>query len=214
MAIVPSPHVRVTIVSGDLVLLDLDSDAYLALPRKDAAQATSALTGHPYDPGDAALEELMEAAMVQHSETAWEGHKAHPVMALPQPLEPSYLRKIWMLLPFSLATLMTIMSYRQPIHQLIQRLKQPRNARVLSPQYVGGIVQWFERLRILVPRSGRCLIQSIMLCHFLRLLGVPTQLVFGVRTHPFEAHCWVEWDRHVLNDSIDHAGWYSTIARF
>lgn len=214
MAIIPSPHVRVTNVSGDMVLLDLDSDAYLAIPREDAAQAAAALTGDPHEPTDAALQELLAADLFQHSENVWAGQKFCPVMALPQPMEPSCWLKIWMLLPFALATIMTFMSYRRPIRQLIRNRTYPCKARALSPQHLAGLIQWFERLRILVPRSGRCLIQSIMLSHFLRLQGIPTELVFGVRTHPFEAHCWIEWDGHVLNDSIDHAGWYSAIARF
>jgi hypothetical protein len=38
-------------------------------------------------------------------------------------------------------------------------------------------------------------------------------LVFGVRTHPFEAHCWLEKDRVILDDTVEHVRWFTPIAR-
>jgi hypothetical protein len=69
-----------------------------------------------------------------------------------------------------------------------------------------------ERLRPLVPRSGRCLPYSLLLLHFLKLRGVEADWVFGVRTHPFEAHCWVDVGGVVLNDSLEHVRWFTPIA--
>lgn len=109
---------------------------------------------------------------------------------------------------------MTLMSYCRSLGGLTEQAPAPASQDKYSPQRISGIVQWFERLRIFVPRSGRCLIQSLLLLHFLRLLGIRPELVLGVRTHPFEAHCWVEWNSLVLNDSVDHVSWYTTIARF
>ncbi len=70
----------------------------------------------------------------------------------------------------------------------------------------------FERIRPWVPRSGRCLPASMLLLRFLKLQGLRADWVFGVRTHPFEAHCWVQHDGVVLNDSLEHVRWFTPIA--
>ena len=70
----------------------------------------------------------------------------------------------------------------------------------------------FSRLSPWVPGSGRCVPSSILLLEFLKQHGIEADWVFGVRTYPFEAHCWVEKDGIVLNDSLEHVRWFTPIA--
>ena len=60
----------------------------------------------------------------------------------------------------------------------------------------------FTAARRLVPIAPHCLMDSLALLHFLppspKLL-----LVFGVKLDPFGAHCWVQRDDVLLNDSKD-----------
>lgn len=69
----------------------------------------------------------------------------------------------------------------------------------------------FHILRPLIPRIGRCLPQALVLRDFLALHGVETQIVFGVRSSPFEAHCWVERRGLVINDTVDHIRQFAPI---
>ncbi len=69
-----------------------------------------------------------------------------------------------------------------------------------------------DRLRPLIPRSGLCVPSSMLLLCYLRRHGIHAQWVFGVQTFPFEAHCWVEYDGVVLNDTLEHVCWYTPIA--
>lgn len=119
-----------------------------------------------------------------------------------------------MLLVFGLAAPLALASYYRSTKAVTGQAFTFGNRPELSARRVAGIVEWFASLRIFIPRTGRCLVQSLLLMHFLRLLRIHSELVFGVRTHPFEAHCWVEWNSYVLNDSIDHVCWYTVIARF
>ncbi|HEY0310958.1 MAG TPA: lasso peptide biosynthesis B2 protein [Allosphingosinicella sp.] len=76
------------------------------------------------------------------------------------------------------------------------------------------LAQRFDVMRPYLPGTSRCLPRSMLLLEFLRLKGEEAAWVFGVRTHPFSAHCWVQCGETVLNDTIDHVRWFTPIAVF
>ena len=47
--------------------------------------------------------------------------------------------------------------------------------------------------------------------HFLAAEGIQPDWVFGVKTEPFDAHCWVQHGDVVLNDAPDRVRQYSPI---
>jgi hypothetical protein len=77
-----------------------------------------------------------------------------------------------------------------------------------------SLARGFERLRPLLPGTALCLARSMLLLEFLRLNGIHANWIFGVRTRPFSAHCWVQAGETVLNDSVDHVRWFTPIAMF
>ena len=64
---------------------------------------------------------------------------------------------------------------------------------------------------LLLTSFEQCRFRSIVLTRFLSLYGVHTRWVFGVRTSPFKAHCWIEYDGIVLTDYIDITRSYQPI---
>ena len=69
----------------------------------------------------------------------------------------------------------------------------------------------FLSARRLVPVKGNCLLDSLAL---LRLLGPArhgAMLVFGVKLHPFAAHCWVQSEDLVLNDRLENVASFSPV---
>ena len=66
---------------------------------------------------------------------------------------------------------------------------------------------------LFVPGSapGDCLLRSLALYRFLRLIGSPAEHVIGVRRFPFHAHAWVECDGAAVLDARFHM--YTPIAR-
>lgn len=76
---------------------------------------------------------------------------------------------------------------------------------------LSALTRGFLSSRRLIPVKGNCLVDSLAL---LRLLG-PTRhaamLVFGVKLHPFAAHCWVQSDDLVLNDRLDNVAAFSPV---
>lgn len=61
----------------------------------------------------------------------------------------------------------------------------------------------FEHARILRSAAEKCLPRSIALALRLARDGLAAQVVIGVRTNPFGAHCWVQREDEVLNDSVE-----------
>lgn len=61
------------------------------------------------------------------------------------------------------------------------------------------------------PFQGVCLYRSFLLLRFLRAGGLSATWVFGVRTWPFSAHCWLQFGSLLLDDDIDRVGTYTPI---
>jgi len=66
----------------------------------------------------------------------------------------------------------------------------------------------FAKTRMLRPRSVHCLTSSIAFLDRTLAKGFVADLVIGVRAAPFAAHCWVQVDDLILNDSAE------TVSRF
>jgi hypothetical protein len=56
-----------------------------------------------------------------------------------------------------------------------------------------------------------CLFDALSLSEFLAGYGVFPHWVFGVQSRPFAAHCWLQLDGLVLNDTVDHVKRYTPI---
>jgi len=63
----------------------------------------------------------------------------------------------------------------------------------------------FARARRYVPIEPICLLDSLSLLRFLSRRGLPANIVFGVTSDPFAAHCWVQAGDMVLNETLSDA---------
>jgi hypothetical protein len=61
----------------------------------------------------------------------------------------------------------------------------------------------FEAARRLIPLDRHCLTDSLALLQFLGRRSLSASLLFGVKRHPFAAHCWMQDDQMVLNDDAE-----------
>ncbi|PQA88316.1 lasso peptide biosynthesis B2 protein [Hyphococcus luteus] len=65
-------------------------------------------------------------------------------------------------------------------------------------------VSAFKQLSVFfITTHDQCLFRSLLLVRFLALKNLHAELVFGVRTAPFQAHCWVESRGCALNEFYD-----------
>jgi hypothetical protein len=69
----------------------------------------------------------------------------------------------------------------------------------------------FDQLTPFVPFQGQCLFRSFLLLAFLRAGGGDADWVIGVRTYPFEAHCWLQAGDIVLDDAAERVCGFTPI---
>lgn len=105
---------------------------------------------------------------------------------------------------------------RRPIKEVVEvvrlRKKQGSSSDRLDAETVRPLVTAFVYLRPLFFTSkDACLLDSLTLVNFLAGYGVFPQWVFGVKTDPFYAHCWVQQGGFVFNDTPDYIRGFSPI---
>jgi hypothetical protein len=106
---------------------------------------------------------------------------------------------------------------RYPIKAVVEgvRLRKKRSSAAtpaLEIDTVRSLVAGFIYLRpLLYTAHNACLLDSLALTRYLASYGVFTDWVFGVKTDPFHAHCWVQQGEYVFNDSPDHVGEFAPI---
>lgn len=196
-------------VDGDIVLMDTAADAYLCIGREHAVdngtadgQATGEFSAYP-------VAESLAAAGLSPAQWKW----ADPALARERHdvihVERVDAFRIMTAVPrMIVAGIITLIRLRGPVAHYHSRSPGRMPA---DRAQVGALVAIFDALRPFIPKLGRCLPHSLYLRDFLGLHGIAATLVFGVRTHPFEAHCWVEHDGCVLNDTADHVAWFTPI---
>lgn len=69
----------------------------------------------------------------------------------------------------------------------------------------------FARARTFVPIAPRCLVDSLALYRMALSRSLAPSLVFGVRTNPFAAHCWLQTGACVLTGTAEEARNYQPI---
>lgn len=68
-----------------------------------------------------------------------------------------------------------------------------------------------RRARPWIPFEGECLQRAFQLRYYLALRGIATDWVFGVRTWPFSAHCWLQIGDVVIGDRLERVARYTPI---
>lgn len=105
-----------------------------------------------------------------------------------------------------------IVRHRRFADNLARLASDKTKASARSPQ--GDLEAWsaaFERVRQKTPFPAQCLPDTLALCDFLLRRGHVADLVIGVRTRPFRAHCWAQLGDFALNESADHARLHTPI---
>lgn len=88
-----------------------------------------------------------------------------------------------------------------PLHEVLIDL--PAASRGRTTRDLVTHARAFDRARRWVPVRPRCLPDALAYARVARREGFAVDLVFGVKLHPFEAHCWVQSGSLVLTDPLD-----------
>ena len=70
----------------------------------------------------------------------------------------------------------------------------------------------FRRLRrFAFPTRDNCLFAALALTYFMRSYGIRPRFVIGLRSNPFRAHCWVQYENIAFDNRPDRLGRYTPI---
>jgi len=102
--------------------------------------------------------------------------------------------------------------WRAPFGALMAIVQRGRLARADgSMSALERDAQVFDQLAPFAPFQGECLFRAFLLLAYLRLERRDATWVFGVRTYPFQAHCWLQVGDTVINDAVERICGYTPI---
>ena len=102
----------------------------------------------------------------------------------------------------------SIAALRKQVRRSNGPMSRPDDRRLLRR------VSVFDTLLPWVQFPGACLFRSYMLLRFLQRGGCDANWVIGVRTWPFEAHCWLQLEDAALDDRSERLVRFQPILAF
>lgn len=217
-------HIYLCQAQRHWVILDVHRDKYLCVDRFqleslgpwiegwDGGPARRADCAEKPPPSALALaNSLLSAGILsEHSDGAKQARAtayAHPTSALDSSTTASSrMFQCTHAVPFWLGCAAASKQLRTERFESIVARVQARKraaARPIDLDAAIPLLAVFDRLRLFYPRPYLCLFDSLALIHFLARFNLYPDWVFAVRADPFEAHCWVQADGVVLNDTVE-----------
>jgi hypothetical protein len=200
------PDVHGVTIGDDAVFLDVAHDRYLCVP-----QVAGLLVNGPAcrvlgvaDPRFAA--DLRSAGLLADEPAPFIA-AAEIARPLSSAISETFARPRWRDGAAAARAMVDLAQgyWRQPLSSLVSWAAegagpggdQPPSAPMLE------VIASFHRWAPFAPAPGKCLLRSFMLLRLLRRHGHNARWVFGVRTWPFRAHCWLQAGDVVLDDDVE-----------
>lgn len=204
--------------SGDrAVFLDLRTGRYFTLPKQIDAAFQALVEGEPAVFDESGFDRLTKLGLL----TEWPGKaRPEPCSLMYQPrdsmLDAAIPRAgLWSLTTASIALARAETELRVvALHRIITGVIRTKNSGILhggAPSEPTGTAGAFAALTRWISARDRCLPRSIAMTRLLFSEGVPVDMVFGVASRPFRAHCWVQLQSTVLNDRLENVQNYTPI---
>ncbi len=205
-----APDVHAVGVNGDLVFLQVTRDAYVCLPDGETAARLSEDRRTVTLADSELAADLAEAGLLVtagHDREVGDGGTADrwwrpPARsALPDRFERPRASDS---LSVGRALTDLFMAYRgRAVSDILGAVQRTRTAPPTLDEGLLACVGDFHRWAPFAPTSAKCLLRSFMLLRLLHRRGHDALWVFGVRTWPFHAHCWLQCEDLVLDDEPD-----------
>jgi Transglutaminase-like superfamily len=230
-----APHVYPCVSGQHVVLMDLERDKYVAVAPADRLAAwvrgwpvVSPHAADSPDDADAGARTLV-SQMLAHGMLVSDPHIGKPAVPVSAAraarsvvefdLDERARTGTALLWRFGRSYLQAQLSLKlRPIQAIVETVRKRKTVRAGSglrdtdPARLRALVGTFTRLRpLFYTLRSACLLDSLTLVHFLGAEGIHPDWVFGVKTEPFDAHCWVQQGEVVLNDAPDRVRQYSPI---
>lgn len=202
-------YVHFAWIDDDIVALDVRQDRYICL-----VGAGSAVQDR--EDGSLGVENpdvftlLESAGLMQSAPSQTVRRRASPPRAAVAPFDVADS-------PAGLGFLISAMRSSRRYHgrrfcELIDRARRMKPPS--SPPAPEALIAWVRAYRSGLPWTPRqevCLHRSFMLLHYLAERGQSADWVFGVRTWPFAAHCWLQIGDTIVGDDLYRVARYTPI---
>lgn len=205
-----APHIHLARCHDDVVVLDVRADNYALLA--DAAPMILLGPGaRQVTVGSEVREDLLTLGLLSNQNVD-APYPAAPgltgeIVASTTPLP----RRLLFGAAFN-SLVSTLTFARTPFADLIEKAARRRTPdRRVSDKEVARAVGAFLAIHPWIPFEGDCLQRGYRLHHHLHCSGIAARWVFGVRTWPFLAHCWVQVGDRVVADTQERVSSFSPI---
>ena len=200
-------------VEDDLVFLDVGRDAYFCLPGPVGLELAADRRTIRVKDRAVALE-LCNAGLIGVERPPAPRSVASTLRPPTQSLVPLQTEPpAWAHVPTATRALVDVLlRYRgKPLAEILRLLEMDRTADPVSSEPLRAVVADFHRWIPYAPLSGKCLLRSFVLLRLLRRQAHDAAWVFGVRTWPFHAHCWLQCGDVVLDDDVERVAAFTPI---
>lgn len=198
-------------VRDDIVVLDIASDRYSCLV--GAASALTLLGAGEVEADASVLRELGSAGFLTRGINT--APRREPVVPTTE------LFRIGGIDAYTLcSTAVRTLAVTRQFRSLALSALVAAPSRVSKPDRVSALKRVATRTSAyravlpFLPFEGLCLQRAYQLRQLLAQDGTPVDWVFGVRTWPFFAHCWLQSGAQVIGDRLDRVRAFTPIAVF
>ncbi len=222
-------HARVCVDGDSAIFLNLKTDEYVGLDRRQTLSLRKIIRGWPHgvSDGDSAVgvkeddrsrlvERLVERGFLTHIESLGREPIAAALHPAQWPLVKKYsderLRiSFGHVLCFLVAWLWIIIFLRIDFLEKVvptlgrRRERSPHEPTSVYIDRLRTATAIFKKIRpFFYTVKDHCLFDSLVLMQFLHFHRLYPRFVLGVRATPFQAHAWVQEERYVLNGPPDY----------
>lgn len=204
-------HIHMVPVRDDVVVLDTRADRYACLVGAAGLLAFDG-PGH-VSASPEVMDDLMAAELIATENPALARRSPTPPRA---DVEDAGRGGPLRALDTAARTLMATAQFRnRPLDRLIAPTHpSPRTAKPSAPRRIALRASTYRQVLPLLPGEGACLQRAWQLRQVLASDGLAVDWVFGVRTWPFFAHCWLQHGDRVVADRFEHVRAFTPIAVF
>lgn len=201
-----APGVGFALFENQAIVLDVRSDRYLQLDRASAMQLDAIGRGEHLSSADPAIRRLHDEGLITNRRSD-PGPWLLPIgIAAPTASPLDGREGAWALSRRDLVTVVDCMRARRDLARrpLISVLTSlPGERPCAAALDLEAEAARFDRARRFGPAKPRCLPDALAFVRRMRRAGNAVHLVFGVKIHPFEAHCWAQHESTVLTDPLE-----------
>jgi hypothetical protein len=208
-----APQVRAVRVERDIVFLDIAADAYLCLVGAGEHLRIDA-NGKVCSQPPQAAGELVEAGLLTTQAPSSSSATCDPPPSVERGLQGEARATSPAAVAHALAAnRRAARALAGQRFEAVLALAGPRAPSAFDDPSQALLAEAgrFARLAPWLPHAGLCLMRSLQQRLYLTARGHGVAWVFGVRTWPFEAHCWLQAGTVVLDDTPERVRGFTPI---